>query len=115
PEGTASAQAPPVQRVPDTPRAPESQSPPPAERGKGRTKDDRAKRLARVLVSDILCYNQDKRDRALQDGTLMTVLGAEIKKSWELYKDKIGSDLANSTNYFKEALNEILADGQEVF
>ena len=115
PEGMASAQAPPVQRVTDTPRAPESQSPPPAERGKGRTKDDRAKRLARVLVSDILCYNQDKRDKALQDGTLMTALGGEIKKSWELYKDKIGSDLANSTNYFKEALNEILADGQEVF
>ena len=115
PGETASVQAPPVQRVPDTPRAPESQSPPPAERGKGRTKEDRAKRLARVLVSDILCYNQDKRDRALQDGTLMTALGGEIKKSWELYKDKIGSDLANSTNYFKEALNEILADGQEVF
>ena len=81
----------------------------------GRSKDDRAKRLARVLVSDILCYNQDKRDQALQDGTLMTVLGEEIKKSWELYKEKVGADLANSTNYFKEALNEILADGQEVF
>ena len=53
--------------------------------------------------------------QAIQDGTLMTVLGEEIKKSWELYKDKVGPDLANSTNYFKEALNEILADGQEVF
>jgi predicted Zn finger-like uncharacterized protein len=82
---------------------------------RGKSKDDRAKRLARVLVSDILCYNQDKRDRALEDGTLMTVLGEEIKKSWELYKEKVGADTANSTNYFKEALNEILADGQEVF
>ena len=81
----------------------------------GRSKDDRAKRLARVLVSDILCYNQDRRDQALEDCTLMTVLGEEIKKSWELYKEKVGPDLANSTNYFKEALNEILADGQEVF
>jgi predicted Zn finger-like uncharacterized protein len=84
-------------------------------KGKGRKKEDRAKRLARVLVSDILCYNQEKRDQALQDGTLMTVLGEEIKKSWELYKDKVGPDVASSTNYFKEALNEILADGQEVF
>jgi predicted Zn finger-like uncharacterized protein len=82
---------------------------------RGRSKDDRAKRLARVLVSDILCYNQEKRDQALEDGTLMTVLGEEIKKSWELYKEKVGADKANSTNYFKEALNEILADGQEVF
>jgi predicted Zn finger-like uncharacterized protein len=82
---------------------------------RGRSDDDRAKRLARVLVSDILCYNQDKRDQALEDGTLMTVLGEEIKKSWELYKEKVGPELASSTNYFKEALNEILADGQEVF
>ena len=81
----------------------------------GGGQDARAKRLARVLVSDILCYNQDKRDQALLDGNLMTVLGDEIKKSWELYKEKIGPELANSTNYFKEALNEILADGQKVF
>ena len=45
----------------------------------------------------------------------MSVLGDEIKKSWELYKEKIGAEIANSTNYFKEALNEILADGQDIF
>jgi predicted Zn finger-like uncharacterized protein len=85
-------------------------------RSAGRDKDgDRARRLARVLVSDILCYNQEKRDQALADGNLMTVLGDEIKKSWELYKEKVGPEVAKSTNYFKEALNEILADGQKVF
>lgn len=78
-------------------------------------KDDRARRLARVLVSDILCYNKEKRDQALLDGNIMTVLGEEIKKSWELYKEKIGPEMANSTGYFKNALNEILADGQKIF
>ena len=78
-------------------------------------KNARAKRLARVLVSDIVAYNQEKRDQALVDGNLMAVLGDEIKKSWELYKEKVGADVANSTNYFKEALNEILANGQKVF
>ncbi|MFH1754182.1 MAG: hypothetical protein ABIA59_00620 [Candidatus Latescibacterota bacterium] len=84
-------------------------------RGPGGTKDQRARRLARVLVSDILCYNQEKRDQALIDGNLMAMLGEEIKKSWELYKEKVGPDIASSTNYFKEALNEILADGKNVF
>ena len=88
----------------------------PKKKRKGKpNKEDRAKRLARVLVSDILWYNRDKRDQALQEGTLMTALSEEIKKSWELYKDKVGADVANSTNFFKEALNEILADGQEIF
>lgn len=78
-------------------------------------KEERAKRLARVLVSDILWYNKEKRDQALLDGNLIAALGEEIKKSWELYKEKVGPDLANSTSYFKEALNEILADGQKIF
>ena len=77
--------------------------------------EDRARRLARVLVSDILCYHREKRDQALLDGNLMTALGDEIKKSWELYKQKVGPELANSTDYFKQALNEILADGQKLF
>jgi len=81
----------------------------------GKSADDRAKRLARVLVSDILWYNRERRDAALRDGTLMTSLGEEIKKSWELYKEKVGPEAAHSTNYFKEALNEILANGQQVF
>jgi hypothetical protein len=81
----------------------------------GRGPDDRARRLARVLVSDILCYHREKRDQALLDGNLLTALGDEIKKSWELYKEKVGPELANSTDYFKQALNEILADGQKLF
>lgn len=103
-----------------TGRAPEpvQEAAKPAGRSKrsgGHGPDARARRLARVLVSDILCYNKEKRDQALIDDELMSVLGDEIKKSWELYKEKVGPELANSTDYFKEALNEILADGQKVF
>jgi predicted Zn finger-like uncharacterized protein len=80
-----------------------------------RKKRERAKRLARVFVSDILVYNQEKRDRGLADGDLMTVLGPEIKKAWEAYKEKIDSEVTESSEYFRTALNEILADGQQVF
>ena len=97
--------------VPGESPAPES---PRAPRG-ARPADDRARRLARVLVSDILWYNRERRDAALRDGTLMTTLGEDIKKSWELYKEKVGPETAHSTNYFKDALNEILANGQQVF
>lgn len=80
-----------------------------------RKKKDRARRLARVFVSDILIYNKEKRDKGLADGDLMTALGPEIKKAWEAYKEKIGSDVSESSEYFRTALNEILADGQEIF
>lgn len=71
--------------------------------------------LARALVSDILVYNRDTRDTGLAEGNLLEVLGGEIKKSWELYKEKVTPEVANSTTYFREALNDILADGDSVF
>lgn len=80
-----------------------------------RKKKERARRLARVFASDILEYNREKRDQGLANGDLMTVLGPEIKKAWEAYKQKVGSSMVESSNYFRDALNEILADGQNVF
>ncbi len=79
------------------------------------TAAEKNRRLARALVSDILVYNRDARDKALAEGTLVQTLGQEIKKSWELYKEKVGPEVASSTNDFREALNEILADGQKIF
>lgn len=109
PSGTASVRSAPAVEPMAAPRAAVSKG------AARREPDARARRLARVLVSDILCYNREKRDQALLNGNLMAALGDEIKKSWELYKQKVGPDLANSTNYFKEALNDILADGQKLF
>jgi hypothetical protein len=71
--------------------------------------------LARALVSDIMVYNRDLYDQAKAEGNLLEALGAEIKKSWELYKEKVSPEVANSTNHFRDALNEILAEGEEIF
>jgi hypothetical protein len=71
--------------------------------------------LARALVSDILVYNREARDKALRDGNLLEVLGPEIKKSWELYKERVTPEVANSTTHFRDALNEILAGGKKIF
>lgn len=80
-----------------------------------RSKRDKTEMLARALVSDILVYNQETRDKALAAGNLLEALGPEIKKSWELYKEKVGAETATKTTYFKDALNDILADGKPVF
>lgn len=83
--------------------------------GRPRRDRDKARRLARALVSDILVYNRESRDRALKEGNLIQALGPEIKKSWELYKERVTPEVANSTSHFRDALNEILAEGQKVF
>jgi hypothetical protein len=80
-----------------------------------RARHEKARRLARVLASDIAIYNREKKDRGIQEGNLVAVLGYEIKKSWETYKERVGAEFANSTPYFRDALNDMLAEGKKVF
>jgi predicted Zn finger-like uncharacterized protein len=80
-----------------------------------RTKHEKARRLARVLASDIAIYNREKKDQGAREGNLVAVLGYEIKKSWEVYKERVGAEFANSTPYFRDALNDMLAEGKKIF
>jgi hypothetical protein len=66
-------------------------------------------------VSDIVAYHPDRRDRSLTDGTLRTEFREEIMKSWEEYVAQVGINLAKSTPFFRDALNKILAKGQQIF
>lgn len=75
----------------------------------------RARRLARALVSDLVVYHPEKRQRGLQDGNLKELFAEEIRKSWEEYTEQVGEEIAKSTPYFTEALNEILAEGRTLF
>jgi len=75
----------------------------------------RARRLARALVSDLVVYHPEKRQRGLNDGNLKELFAEEIRKSWEEYQEQVGQELATTTPYFTEALNEILAEGRPLF
>ncbi len=75
----------------------------------------RARRLARALVSDLVVYHPEKRQRGLNDGNLKELFAEEIRKSWEEYQEQVGEELATTTPYFTEALNEILAEGRQLF
>jgi hypothetical protein len=63
----------------------------------------------------MIVYQPQKRQDAMASGTLKEAFDEEIKKSWEEYVEQVGEELANSTEFFKEALNDILAGGNNVF
>jgi predicted Zn finger-like uncharacterized protein len=136
PSGSAAPSAPPPPYIPSTPAS--RPTPPPAPRppatppgssaaigdsGARRplnpflSKDpnQRAKRLARALVSDIITYHPAKHAEGLRDGTLKQLFREEIKKSFEEYIAQVGQQLAEGTTYFQEALNEVLAGGKKIF
>ena len=120
----AAAPPPPTGRAPAPAAPPSASSPqPPVRRSPGRPTNPflsqdpkaRARRLARALVSDIVVYHPAKRRDGLRDGSLKLLFEEEIRKSWEEYVDQVGRELADSTTFFTDALNDILADGQPVF
>ncbi len=101
--------------APSPPAAPPAPSKPVINPFLSRDPKLKARRLARALISDMIVYQPQKRQEALESGNLKEVFEGEIKKSWEEYVGQVGEEIANATPYFTEALNEILAGGQPVF
>jgi hypothetical protein len=75
----------------------------------------RAKRLARALVSDMVAYQPAKRAEGLSNGTLKQLFRDEIRKSYDEYVEQVGREVAESTAFFQDALNEVLAEGKRAF
>src|SRR5882672_8101959 len=75
----------------------------------------KARRLARALVSDLVVYHPEKRQQGLRDGTLPQLFKDEIEKSWQEYVEQVGAEIAKTTPFWAEALNEILAGGNKIF
>ncbi len=75
----------------------------------------RARRLARALVSDLVAYHPQQREEGLRNGTLRQLFKEEIKKSYEEFTEQVGRETAESSTYFQDALNEVLAGGQRIF
>lgn len=117
PAAAAAGPAPPAEAVPSPAPAPAPAPRPAAGGSPFNLADPNAKmrRLARALVSDIVMYHPERRDQALEAGTLKKEFMDEIKKSWEEYVAQVGTEKARSTPHFRDALNDILARGQAIF
>ncbi len=75
----------------------------------------RARRLAKALASDLVLYNTARVEQGLKDGTIVELLGPEIRRSWEYYKQQIPQHIVDNTDYFKEQLNKIVGKGMKIF
>jgi hypothetical protein len=63
----------------------------------------------------MVVYHPGKRQEGLRDGNLKELFEEEIKKSYDEYAEQVGREVAESTAHFREALNEILAGGRQIF
>jgi hypothetical protein len=77
--------------------------------------NQKARRLARALVSDMVAYHPQKREEGMRDNTLKQLFRDEIKKSYEEYVEQVGREFAEGTAHFQDALNDVLAGGKRLF
>ncbi len=69
---------------------------------------DVAKRIARAVVSDIALYNQKKVEEGIAADNLFEVLQEEIEEGRNYYNSRIDPEIARTTNYFNQALVDVL-------
>jgi len=117
PQAAPAARPQPAAPAPEAPPPPAPAPPaePPARPFGQADPEARARRLARALVSDVAAYHPERQDIGLREGRLKELFQEELKKSWQEYVEQVGIEVARSTPYFRDALNEILARGKKVF
>ena len=109
---------PPDEPLPETAEPTEAAAPaekPGAIRFGRRSAEDKARSLARSLVSDLIAYNPDKHKEALAAGNLAEVFSEEIDKSLKEYQEQVEADVIAKGTFFNDALNSILAEDNSIF
>jgi len=69
---------------------------------------DVARRIARAVVSDIALYNTKKVEEGVRNDTLFDLLKEEIEEGRRYYLSRVDPEIAESTNYFNQALVDVL-------
>ena len=69
---------------------------------------DRARRLARTIVSDIALYNKDEIKRGIENDTLYDDLAEELERGRKLYNSRVVPDISEGENFFNQAIVDVL-------
>ncbi len=72
---------------------------------------EEAKRLARLLVSEIKLYNEEVIEEGRRDGSIYARLKEDIDRSRQMYDERIDPRLREHTDYFVDELVQRLAGG----
>ncbi len=72
-----------------------------------------AKRLARIIVSDIVIYNEKKVEEGLQKNTFYELLEDEIGEGRQLYASRVDKRFLDETDYLQQAFDDFINKKKE--
>jgi len=67
-----------------------------------------AKRLARIIVSDIVIYNEKKVEEGLQKNNFYELLEEEIEEGRQLYASRVDKRFVTEVDYLQEAFEDYI-------
>jgi response regulator RpfG family c-di-GMP phosphodiesterase len=76
---------------------------------------DEARRLARLILSDIVIYHAEKVERGIRDGNFFDVLKSEIDDGRAYYDSKVPFRVRQHSEYFHETLQQFVDMKREEF
>ncbi len=73
---------------------------------------EEARRLARLLVTEIKLYNEEQVEAGRRNRNVYEALREDIDRSRQIYEERIDDDVRNDADYFHDELVRILAGGE---
>jgi hypothetical protein len=74
---------------------------------------EEAKRLARLILSDIVIYHADRVEQGIREGTFFDLLSDEIADGRAYYDSRVPFKVRQRTEYFTEVLQQFVAMKKE--
>jgi CheY-like chemotaxis protein len=71
-----------------------------------------AQRLARIIVSDIVLYNEERFDRAARQGNLAEALDKELEEGRRLFQARVPEEIRRQRDFLVEELARVAAKRQ---
>jgi predicted Zn finger-like uncharacterized protein len=69
---------------------------------------DKARRLARIIISDIALYNQDKFEQGIRGGNTLDLLAEEIREGRKLFKKRVDAEVCQGEDFLQTALEAFI-------
>lgn len=69
---------------------------------------EKAKRLARTIVSDIYLYSSSKMEEAIKNKNFYTVFASEVKEGTKLYDGRVSPEVRSKGDFFREAIDNFI-------
>ena len=63
-----------------------------------------AERLARIIVSDIILYNEEKFGQGVTDANVVQLLPPEVEEASELFRMRIPEEIRARRDFLREEL-----------